>query len=50
MFIPKYYREEDHQKLLAILNQNNFVAPFTFDGEKPIATHAPVEIVKSENG
>jgi transcriptional regulator len=50
MFIPKYYREEDRQKLLAFLKQNNFAALVTFDGEKPIATHTPVEIVESESG
>jgi transcriptional regulator len=50
MYIPKYYREEDRQKILAFLKQNNFAALVTFDGEKPIATHAPVEIVETENG
>lgn len=50
MFIPKYYREEDRHKLLAFLRQNNFAALVTFDGEKPIATHTPVEVVESENG
>jgi transcriptional regulator len=50
MFIPKYYREEDRQKLLAFLKLNNFATLVTFDGEKPIATHIPVEIVESENG
>ena len=50
MYIPKYYREEDRQKILAFLGQNNFAALVTFDGEKPIATHAPVEVVESENG
>src|SRR3989304_2680103 len=50
MYIPKYYREEDRQKILAFLKQNNFAAIVTFDGEKPIATHTPVEVVESENG
>jgi len=50
LFIPKYYREEDRHKLLAFLRQNNFAALVTFDGEKPIATHTPVEVVESENG
>ena len=50
MFIPKYYREEDRQKLLAFLKQNNFAALVTFDGEKPIATHIPVEVIETENG
>ncbi len=50
MYIPKYYREEDRQKLLAFLRQNNFAALVTFDGEKPIATHIPVEVVEKEDG
>ena len=50
MYIPKYYREEDRQKILAFLKQNNFAALVTFDGEKPITTHTPVEVVESENG
>jgi transcriptional regulator len=50
MYIPKYYREEDRQKILAFLKQNNFAALVTFDGEKPIATHTPVEVIESENG
>lgn len=50
MYIPKYYREEDCKKILAFLKQNNFAALVTFDGDKPIATHTPVEVVESENG
>jgi transcriptional regulator len=50
MYIPKYYREEDRQEILAFLKKNNFAALITFDGEKPIATHTPVEVVESENG
>jgi transcriptional regulator len=50
MHIPKYYREEDHEKILAFLKQNNFPAIVSFDGEKPIATHAPVEIAEDEKG
>ena len=50
MYIPKYYREEDRKEILAFLKQNNFAALVTFDGDKPIATHTPVEVVESENG
>jgi transcriptional regulator len=50
MYIPKYYREEDRQEILAFLKQNNFAAVVTFDGEKPVATHTPVEVIESENG
>ena len=50
MYIPKYYREEDHQEILTFLKQNNFPAIVSFDGERLIATHAPVEVVENENG
>lgn len=50
MYIPKYYREEDRQEILAFLKQNNFPALVTFNGERPIATHTPVEVVEDESG
>jgi transcriptional regulator len=50
VYIPKYYREEDRPKILAFLKQNNFPVLVSFDGEKPIATHAPVEVVENEHG
>ncbi len=50
MYVPQYYREEDREKILAFLRQNNFPALVSFDGEKPIATHTPVEVADDENG
>jgi transcriptional regulator len=50
LYIPTLYREEDREKILAFLKQNNFPAIVSFDGEKPIATHAPVEVAEDENG
>jgi transcriptional regulator len=50
MYIPKLYREEDHEKILEFLKQNNFPALVTYDGEKPTATHLPVEVLENENG
>ena len=50
MYIPKLYREEDREKILEFLKQNNFPAFVTYDGEKPVATHLPVEVLESENG
>ena len=50
MYIPKYYREEDREKILAFLRHNNFPALVSFDGEKPVATHTPVEVAEDENG
>ncbi len=50
MHIPKYYREEDREKILEFLHQNNFAALVAYDGEKPIASHLMVEVVEAENG
>lgn len=49
MYIPKLYREEDREKIVAFLKGNNFPALVTFDGERPVATHMPVEVVDTEN-
>lgn len=48
MYIPKLYREEDQQKILEFINQNNFAVLVTHDGEKPIATHLPVEVLETD--
>src|SRR6266498_2393897 len=50
MYIPKLYREEDKEKILEFLRQNNFPALVTYDGEKPIATHLPVEVIEGKDG
>ena len=50
MYIPKLYREEEREKILEFLKQNNFPALVTHDGEKPTATHLPVEVLENENG
>ena len=50
MYIPKLYREEDREKILEFLKQNNFPALVSHDGEKLIATHLPVEVVQAEDG
>lgn len=50
MYVPKLYREEDRERILEFLKQNNFPALVTHDGEKPIATHLPVELIEAEDG
>lgn len=50
MYIPKQYREENRHEILAFLKQNNFPAIVSIDGDKPVATHAPVEVTEDENG
>ena len=49
MYIPKLYREEDREKILEFLQQNNFPTLVTHDGEKLIATHLPVEVNQTED-
>lgn len=50
MHIPKLYREEDREKIIEFLKQNNFPALVSHDGKKLIATHLPVEIIADEDG
>ncbi len=46
MYIPRLYRQEDRAEILAFLRQHNFPALVSYDGQRPIATHVPVEIVE----
>jgi transcriptional regulator len=50
MHIPKLYREEDREEIVGFLKRNNFPAFVTYDGERPIATHMPVEVEEREGG
>jgi transcriptional regulator len=50
MYIPKLYRKDDREKILEFLRANNFPALVTYDGEKPIATHLPVEVIEGKDG
>jgi len=50
MYIPKLYREEDREEILGFLRRNNFAAIVSFDGERPVATHIPVEVAESAEG
>jgi transcriptional regulator len=49
VYIPKLYREEDREKILEFLKQNNFPALVSKNGESLVATHLPVEIEAGEN-
>ena len=46
MYSPKLYREEDRQKILEFIRQNEFATLVLFDGEKPVASHLLVEMVE----
>ena len=47
MYISKLYREEDREKILEFLRQNDFATLVTYDGEKPTASHLLMEVVES---
>jgi transcriptional regulator len=49
MYIPTRFLETDRETILAFVEQNGFATLITFDGEKPIATHAPLLIERAEN-
>ena len=44
MYISKLYREEDREKILEFLKQNEFATLVTYDGEKPTASHLLMEV------
>ncbi len=47
MYISKLYREEDRNKISEFLKQNEFAILVTYDGEKPTASHLPMEVVEA---
>jgi transcriptional regulator len=50
MHIIKFFREENREKILDFLHQNDFATLVAYDGEKPVASHLLMEIVEdSEN-
>lgn len=46
MHIIKYFREENREKILTFLRQNDFATLVAYDGEKPVASHLLMEIVE----
>jgi len=48
MYIPKNYREDDFQKILAFMRGNEFAALVVNDGEKPVASHLLVEVTEED--
>jgi transcriptional regulator len=48
MYISKLYREEDREKILEFLRQNEFATLVAYDGEKPTASHLLMEVVEDD--
>lgn len=46
MHIIKYFREENRQKILDFIRQNDFATLVAFDGEKPVASHLLMEVLE----
>lgn len=50
MYLPKRYREEDHDRIVEFLKENAFPALVSQDGGRLMATHLPVEVLENPNG
>jgi transcriptional regulator len=50
MYLPKLYREIDDAKINQFIKQNSFATLVSCEGQLPIATHLPLELVQNENG
>lgn len=46
MYIHKLNREEDREKILAFLRENDFATLVAYDGEKPVASHLLMDIAE----
>jgi transcriptional regulator len=46
MYIHKFYREENREKILEFLRQNDFATLVAYDGEKPVAGHLLMEVME----
>lgn len=46
MYISKLYREENREKILEFLHQNDFATVVSYDGERPVASHLLVEVIE----
>jgi transcriptional regulator len=46
MYIHKYYREENREKILEFLRQNDFATLVVCDGQKPVASHLLMEVME----
>ncbi|HEX9930630.1 MAG TPA: FMN-binding negative transcriptional regulator [Pyrinomonadaceae bacterium] len=49
MYIPTRFLETDRETILNFVEQNSFATLISYDGEKPIATHAPLLVERAEN-
>jgi len=49
MYISKLYREEDREKILEFLRQNEFAILVAYDGEKPTASHLMMAVVEEDD-
>lgn len=49
LYIPRYYRIDDREKVAALLSQNPFGLMVAYDNSRPIAVHIPFEFSEREN-
>ncbi len=49
MYIPHYYREEDRQRIVEFMRQNEFSTLVALDGKKPAASHLLVEVLEEKD-
>ena len=49
MYIPAYFRESNQERIFEFIEENNFAALVSFDGEKPLATHLVLRIAPDSN-
>lgn len=46
MYIHKFYREKNLERILEFMRQNDFATLVAYDGEKPVASHLMMEVME----
>jgi transcriptional regulator len=46
MYIIKFFREDNRERVLEFIRQNDFATLVAYDGEKPVASHLLMELVE----
>ncbi|MEP6925835.1 MAG: FMN-binding negative transcriptional regulator [Pyrinomonadaceae bacterium] len=50
MYTPNRFQAANNTEILELIRQNPFAALISFDGEKPVASHLPIEVEQMEDG
>jgi transcriptional regulator len=48
MYIPKIFKKENSEQIVEFIKENSFATLISTDGERPFASHLPIEIMNKD--